>query len=570
MDSVKKHNAHAVQTFSYPAMSGVFFALAIAVSPLWFFSFFALVPFLLFLYEQGRSFTGMFRGGLVFGTLYFGTVLLWFWGAHPLTWVGVSNTTVSFFATLFAWGGSVLVLAAVVSIWTIVQRLFIKNRFLTDALTGASLWVLFEYLRAFAISIFWSGPSSFFGTHWTFGSVGYVLAENNFLLSLSSIGGVYLLSFVVIFANFICFWLYTRKRLSAGEIFCGALIIALILSAAVWRSLEMRTTREGVPVHMSIVTTNFDSAFRVNPTEILLHTNTVLRMLAADIAAQTLKTKNNGVADSAAATIVVFPEHTALFPRLHKDAREKLSRALLGDQNGIIIDSSGVDEGKNELRSSLFYYDNSGTIVARHDKILIAPYGEFVPYTVSLPARITGGNKWLSSFNGERNYTPGNEPAVASFDNLRIGSLFCSEILSDKLYRSLAKNGASILINTASYSFARNSDLIYKQIVRIAKVRAVENDRYFIQATNGTSSFVIDNTGDIIAQSKQNVFSIMHASAYPRESVSPYVRFGNWILPFAFLIVLCAAFFRPTLPLTRTAKTLFHSVSMRKKKSDHS
>ena len=81
-----------------------------------------------------------------------------------------------------------------------------------DVLLFPSLWVVGEFLSSWLYYFCMLGPGSFAGQHFTLAYVGYYLAEDNALLQLAALGGIYLLSFFTVATAAVIQRACARKR----------------------------------------------------------------------------------------------------------------------------------------------------------------------------------------------------------------------------------------------------------------------------------------------------------------------------------------------------------------------
>jgi apolipoprotein N-acyltransferase len=59
-------------------------------------------------------------------------------------------------------------------------------------------------------------------------------------------------------------------------------------------------------------------------------------------------------------------------------------------------------------------------------------------------------------------------------------------------------------------------------------MRALETERYLVQASNDGMTAAVDARGRIVASLPQFVEGVMHADIEPRSGLTPYARFGNY------------------------------------------
>ena len=65
---------------------------------------------------------------------------------------------------------------------------------------------------------------------------------------------------------------------------------------------------------------------------------------------------------------------------------------------------------------------------------------------------------------------------------------------------------------------------------QIARMRAIEAQRYMIRAGNDGISGVIGPRGEIVAQAPGFVRYVLHSEVTPRMGLPPYARVGNWLI----------------------------------------
>ncbi len=151
----------------------------------------------------------------------------------------------------------------------------------------------------------------------------------------------------------------------------------------------------------------------------------------------------------------------------------------------------------SEERSKLNFVSalmvNRDQIVGRHDKIVLMPYGEFIPGESIFPQL----RKW---FGSSRLISRGDQPKpIGEVNGIKIGTLLCCEDMYPELFRQLADQGAQVLVSLGN-GMAFDSEIALKQHLRNARLRSVENRSYFIRCTSRGVSALIRPTGEIDAQ----------------------------------------------------------------------
>ena len=152
-------------------------------------------------------------------------------------------------------------------------------------------------------------------------------------------------------------------------------------------------------------------------------------------------------------------------------------------------------EGQNlqKYTSSVFVFDQNGRLVkGPYDKIVLMPFGEYVPL-----------EKWFPPISrflfGDITFYPGSGTnKVISLNGLNLGFQICYESLFDWLTRSVAREGADILINVTNDAWFGKWQEPWQHLYMTLS-RAIEVRRPLIRGTNSGFSAVISAKGDIFS-----------------------------------------------------------------------
>jgi len=355
------------------------------------------------------------------------------------------------------------------------------------------------------------------------------------LLSLAGIGGIYLLGFVVVLLNIYIYRIFSNKKHPSKEKSRQTiLLLAVLFIISSFFYLYQNKDHYEKKINIAVITTSLPSMFLENGDIFLNHIASIKNILA--------EIKIGDEVNGTKTDIIVLPEDTRFTANLNSTEKKFLQEKILEDET-LLIDSGLVIEDKKDIKSALVYSSNEKGD-AYYNKTFLAPYGEYLPYIAMTTARLFGQKQLVDDFNASRGYVNGNNlsSAVVQFNDVGIGTLFCSEIVPNKLYRTLTKNGASVLINVASHAVFNGSKNIYKQTLKMAKVHAVSNNRYFIQSTNFAPSFVLNNKGEVISKASSSKYGIIYSDTAIIETNSTYNKVGDWILFFAIIVcILCTS-----------------------------
>ncbi len=538
--------------FALPIVSGALLALPFFFGALWPIAFVGLVPFIVFIRLFRGSARALFMRGFAGGLVYMGGVIAWFLNAAPAEWAGISEPAIGWLLVGAVWLVAAVILALCIGLWSLAAK-YMQKRDFGDIIVVPALFVVFEYARAFFFSIVSAGSldSTLVGAHWSQGFLGYAVSGNDIILQGAAWGGVYFLSFIGATVNvgiahaFFSSW----KRGVASVILVGILLAASGFRANAMRDTAPAPDQKEQGFVAAAIHTEFPSFFRLTD-EAFAQRGKAME----EIITQT--------ADAYKPALIALPEDARFLFYLNGESDVFAERAF-GDREVLLIDSART-ETREDVFSVAYSWNTKRESVNYQFKNFLVPAGEFLPYLISIPLSLFGGESGrdaVLSFSRGRGYTRGKSLGAAPFMNTSTGVLFCSEIFSPQLYRRLVREkSAGILVNVASQSVFSGKQLD-KQIIQMARVRAVETGRYFIRSGNATPSFILDPRGNIIAW-KESLAGAAVGTVFPRTDQTPYVRFGPWVVGFSFAVIF------HSLWRTRMRARTVHGSVLRAKESD--
>jgi|GEM_PF-2375403 len=504
-------------------IAGAAAGMSLLVPYMWFLGILGCAGFAYTLYRHPRPTNGrMFVHGWLFGIAYSGVAMSWWWSTIPLDWLGISSTTLAVAFLLVYWGSVTAFLGSFFGAF-VVAFASIKRDTWHDAILAASLWTLMQYVQMWGFATLTAGGGSVFDAHFSSTMVGYSLASFSPLLQLASLGGIYLLTFVAVGLGFFVYFAFARARTSRITRYgIPVAVVLVIVAGVVDRTYFLADIIPGETTHtvtIGLVNT-WDPGLPRDPEEWIERNRETTRSL---VRAQ--------VASGGGLDIIVMPESIGL--TIDRDSAYDIRSV---SDTAAIIDT-GIVHGDMRFKR-MFFYD-AGILRGVYDKIFLVPQGEYSPW---LYDKVIGGivGKELKSHLQSKlwyfEHGDGLRPVVLR--GVAVGSLFCFDVLSPKLYRSLAKDGATVLINASSHSWFHRSRLGDDGVLAISKVRAVESRRYLAIAGNEVPSSVISDRGRVVARTRVGDETILVADVPVRTAVTPYVRFGESavLVPAAVLV----------------------------------
>jgi apolipoprotein N-acyltransferase len=171
-----------------------------------------------------------------------------------------------------------------------------------------------------------------------------------------------------------------------------------------------------------------------------------------------------------------------------------------------------------------------GRTAAYYDKVILVPFGEYVPLQRLLffVDRMVEG---LAPFGS------GDPPHALQLDRRRLGVLICYEAIFPSLARTLVADGADVLVNITNDAWFGATSAPYQHLA-MASLRAVENRVPLLRAANTGISAVVRPDGTI-----QNATDLFEPAVRVADLAWPavetvYRRFGD---VFAATCLLCSS-----------------------------
>lgn len=159
-----------------------------------------------------------------------------------------------------------------------------------------------------------------------------------------------------------------------------------------------------------------------------------------------------------------------------------------------------------------------GEAEGRYDKIFLVPFGEFVPPLFGFINQIT-------TEAGE--FKPGKKVVTFPVNGQGVGPFICYESAFPHLVRKIAGSGAHLLVNLSNDGyFARSA--AREQHLNIVRMRAAENRRWIVRATNDGITVSIDPAGRIRQRLPAYERLSGRLSYSYVSNVTFYTRYGDW------------------------------------------
>jgi apolipoprotein N-acyltransferase len=378
-----------------------------------------------------------------------------------------------------------------------------RGRVAAALLVLPSAWLMVELVRS------WQG----LGGPW--GMLGASQWQVTPALRLASVGGVWLLSFLVVAVNVAAAVLLTVREARVPAV-AGLVATAAATSAAwVWSPRPHVDGQARVAVVQPGVVDGADSGDRRFAVE---------ERLTRQLAGRQVD-------------LIVWGESSVGFDLT---ARPDLARriAALSRETGadILVNVDARRSDRPGIYKSSVLVGPDGLTGDRYDKMRLVPFGEYVP------ARSLLG--WATSVGkaaGEDRRRGSGQVVMDAGHGLRLGPLICFETAFPDMSRRLAQDGADLLVGQSSTSSFQHS-WAPGQHASLAALRSAETGRPMVHATLTGVSAVYGPGGERVGSwlgtgaSRAQVYEVPLA-----DGVTPYVRYGDWPVDVALLVLAALA-----------------------------
>jgi apolipoprotein N-acyltransferase len=236
------------------------------------------------------------------------------------------------------------------------------------------------------------------------------------------------------------------------------------------------------------------------------------------------------------ADLIVWPESPAPFFANDPLFREPVSEMARDTHSWIVTGAIGSTPAMpggaaaSEVFNSAALVSPAGDWTARYDKVHLVPFGEYLPFP-KLFAFAGGLTKEVGEFKA------GESRAPLDAGSGRLGIFICYESVFPDEVRQFADQGAQVFVNISNDGWYGDSGA-YAQHLNQTRMRAIENDRWILSATDTGVTASIDPYGRTVARLPRKERGAL-AAPYALTSVTTfYTRRGDW---FAYLCAIISA-----------------------------
>jgi apolipoprotein N-acyltransferase len=234
--------------------------------------------------------------------------------------------------------------------------------------------------------------------------------------------------------------------------------------------------------------------------------------------------------------LIVWPESPAPFFTSDPLFRDPVSQMAEAAHTWVVTGAIGtmpaMQSGKSpsQVFNSAALISPSGAWTARYDKVHLVPFGEYLPFP-----RLFAFAGGLTKEVGEFQSGVSRAPLVAG--STRLGVFICYESVFPGEVRQFAAQGAQVLVNLSNDGWYGDSGA-YAQHLNQTRMRAIENNRWILSATDTGVTASIDPYGRIVARFPRKERGALVAPYALTSTTTFYARHGDW---FCWLCAIISA-----------------------------
>ncbi len=436
-----------------PLASGAGLCLSFPDWSLFLLAWVALVPYLSFLLGV-PSWRRALIGHLVFSGFYFAGILYWIPGVIPayggLPW---SMAVILYLLMILTLSGLLLP-------FSLLTRWLAARSPKLALLCVPGFWLLTELIR-----------NDYIAGGFPWASLGYSQQPLGLMIQIADIGGVYLVSALVVLVNAAVVWSTRGWGWKLPIAVAGVLLLTLFYG---FYRLYVWTPQRGETLRVALV-----------QPDIALTGDR--QILAREFFERVPELYRRAVASGA--QWVVLPEAPNAFVYQQDFYFTTFWNGLVSRAEvPLLFNGTAVEAEQRRYFNSAFLIGAEGELKYRYDKNRLVPFGEYLPFGPFL-------GLVEAMVQGVGSFSPGDpETPPGRLDGISFSVLICYEAIFPEIARKAVARGAQLLVNITNDSWYGRT-AAPAQHFQMAAFRALENRRFLVRCANSGYSALIDPWG---------------------------------------------------------------------------
>jgi apolipoprotein N-acyltransferase len=436
--------------------AGVAYALAFPKTQIAFLAFVFLVPLLMAIEDKRPA--ANFRIFFCFSFVSHLIVLYW-----------IPRVMVKYGGTTWILGIAGLIsLAAFLSIFSGLAGIQIGKFSKDGSVRAAAFWIPTIWIAKDLVI-----EKVFSGFPWCL--AGYSQYKNIYFTQLAEIGGIHLVSFLIICSNVLIYRLLKTKN--KKTLLALLALFLTVYGSGYWLLKNHTATTAKIPFHQAgIIQPN--SSHDQNLDFALIKT-TLEKLFRSS-----LQLKKNG------AEFVIWPEFTVPIYPLQTPYFKEQFIAFSQEHVPLLAGFTDYHNSTKVFNSMMLF---NGQQIEKYDKVHLTPFGEYVLFR-----RLLFFVKKITDEIGD--FTPGEKIHNIRFSGHWFSTPICYEVIYPELVRTMIAKGGEVIVTISNDSWFGRSSAPYQHLA-MSVYRSIENRRFLLRSTSNGISALVDPAGRILHQS---------------------------------------------------------------------
>ena len=420
-------------------------------------------------------------GSVLAWTIKSAIALVWFWSVYPMDWMGVDSSSLQIVLIFFWWMTAALWLGA--GGVAFMFGLKMLQRYTSKTILFVSipfLWIASEMAGSLIFSIITIGVGGSITTAFSFGYVGYLLAEHNLFIQVAQIAGVYSLGITVVYISLGLFIFISQqhyKKMAYG------LLAIFFLSGFIPLPVEQASNESHI---VAIVDTDFGlSELRTKE--------------ARNETQQKIESAVQAALDYSP-DYILLPEDSRYFNQQdNTQATAAQFSFRTKSVNVVVVDSGRADEDNKAVVQSFIYNGQEGVVDQSHKRYLV-PQGEFMPSLYKAGLKLFGNDEIIDQVSKNLTFEVGSKTSQHDHVASSPGVLFCFESVSPWGVRAVLQERGSVpfIAHPVSHAWFNEPQSLWGQLDSMLRVQAIWNQQYIVSAGNFFHGYVVTPVGAIV------------------------------------------------------------------------
>lgn len=371
----------------------------------------------------------------------------------------------------------------------LVARLSSRSPRIGPLLVFPALWVLLEWMRGWFLT----------GFPWL--NAGNTQVDGP-LAGFAPLIGVYGLGLLVALSAGLL-WGLVRFRGKARVAVAAALAVLWLSGVGLFR-LEW-TEPYGVPLRAAVLQANIEQSLKWKP----------------DSRMPTLRAYVELTRESYGSDVIVWPETAVpdFLDRVREPFIEPLSEEAREEGAQLVIGIPFLDRDRGTYYNGLLSVGDGEDLYAKRH---LVPFGEFMPFKGLLGPLVEAFEIPMSDFSAG----DAAQPLLRVGPHLAGVSICYEDAFAAEVIEGLPD--AAFLINVSNDAWFGDS-LAPHQHLAIARMRALENERWMLRSTNTGISAIVDYKGRVVGTVPAFERGSFSAEIQTRTGATPFAYVGNWL-----------------------------------------